>query len=208
VCRSVAQESSSLPSTSLAAPGGGRPKPSSVDPSTVAAAASDWLGDAELASAGQSEAAAAALARGVPDRLIFDTVVEVIAAACPPPDIAAVRGGSSVAAATAVNLGAAGVGAGAAGRAGAGAGAGASGRLAGDRLAAYVTARVAASLAPSAAARGGRESVDSIVRDDVRASDDLGWYDLRATERAIALRLSEEIWAELVEDTIRSGITC
>jgi hypothetical protein len=34
----------------------------------------------------------------------------------------------------------------------------------------------------------------------------LGWYDMRETERAIMVRLSEEIWSELVEDTILSGV--
>jgi hypothetical protein len=75
-----------------------------------------------------------------------------------------------------------------------GSGAGGSRRLAEDRLDAYARPR-----------RG--ISVDEIVRADVLASGDLEWYDLRATERAIAVRLSEDIWDELVEDTIRTGIT-
>ena len=63
--------------------------------------------------------------------------------------------------------------------------------------------RVAASIVPE---HGGREKVDEIITDDVRASDDLGWYDVRETERAILVRLSEEIWSELVEDTVLSGV--
>lgn len=80
---------------------------------------------------------------------------------------------------------------------------GSRGSLRGERLAEYVTTRVAASIAP---AHGGREKVDDVVRDDVKASDDLGWYDMLETERSIMVRLSEEIWSELVEDTILSGV--
>ena len=101
-------------------------------------------------------------------------------------------------AATAANLAAAGARAG-----GGGAGGGGAGTLRGERLAEYVMTRVAASVAPE---HGGREKVDEIVCDDVKASDDLGWYDMHETERAIMVRLSEEIWSELVEDTILSGV--
>ena len=103
-------------------------------------------------------------------------------------------------AATAANLAAAGA---RAGGGGGGAGGGGAVSLRGDRLAEYVMTRVTASVAPE---HGGREKVDEIVCDDVKASDDLGWYDMRETERAIMVRLSEEIWSELVEDTILSGV--
>jgi hypothetical protein len=56
-----------------------------------------------------------------------------------------------------------------------------------------------------APARDGGVKVDDIVREDVRSSDDLGWYDVRATEKAILIRLSEEIFDELVGDTILAG---
>ena len=41
-----------------------------------------------------------------------------------------------------------------------------------------------------------------MVKDDVRASDDEGWYDVVSTERAILTRLSEELFDDVVEDTV------
>ena len=48
---------------------------------------------------------------------------------------------------------------------------------------------------------GGRLAVDDVVKDDVRARDDEGWYDVVSTERAILTRLSEELFDDVVEDT-------
>ena len=69
----------------------------------------------------------------------------------------------------------------------------------GDRATEAVAARAAAVLDPP---HGGRLAVDDVVKDDVRASDDEGWYDVVSTERAILTRLSEELFDEIVEDTV------
>jgi hypothetical protein len=69
----------------------------------------------------------------------------------------------------------------------------------GDRATEVVAARAAAVLDPP---HGGRLAVDDVVKDDVRASDDEGWYDVVSTERAILTRLSEELFDDVVEDTV------
>ena len=69
----------------------------------------------------------------------------------------------------------------------------------GNRATEAVAARAAAVLDPP---HGGRLAVDDVVKDDVRASDDEGWYDVVSTERAILTRLSEELFDEIVEDTV------
>jgi len=68
-----------------------------------------------------------------------------------------------------------------------------------DRATEAVAARAAAVLDPP---HGGRLAVDDVVKDDVRASDDEGWYDVVSTERAILTRLSEELFDDVVEDTV------
>ena len=157
----------------------------------VDAATLSRLDDAAFAFATSSSAspAHAEIAERVPDRLVFDTISEILAelvpgaAALEPGEDSVVGGiGSSLVVA-------------------AGSAAGAE-KLAGDRLVKLVGDRAAASLAP---ARDGGVKVDDIVREDVRSSDDLGWYDVRATEKAILIRLSEEIFDELVGDTILAG---
>ena len=40
------------------------------------------------------------------------------------------------------------------------------------------------------------------MRDDARETDDLGWYAVRAVERAVATRLADELFDELVADTV------
>jgi hypothetical protein len=40
------------------------------------------------------------------------------------------------------------------------------------------------------------------VRADARESDDLGWYAVRAVEKAVATRLADELFDELVADTV------
>ena len=45
---------------------------------------------------------------------------------------------------------------------------------------------------------------DDVVKDDVKASDDEGWYDVVSTEKAILTRLAEELFDDVVEDTVLS----
>ena len=40
------------------------------------------------------------------------------------------------------------------------------------------------------------------TRDDARASDDVGWYAVRAVENAIAKRLADELFDEVLADTV------
>ena len=50
---------------------------------------------------------------------------------------------------------------------------------------------------------GGAETpLDAVVRADARESDDLGWYAVRAVEKAVATRLADELFDELVADTV------
>jgi len=49
--------------------------------------------------------------------------------------------------------------------------------------------------------------VDDVVRNDARTSDDLGWYGVEEAERAVVARLAEDIFDELVEDTVLSGLS-
>ena len=86
--------------------------------------------------------------------------------------------------------------------------------VAGETLAAYVAARVAAEIAGvseggdgRAFKRGGSDAVDDVVRNDARTSDDLGWYGVEEAERAVVARLAEDIFDELVEDTVLSGLS-
>ena len=86
--------------------------------------------------------------------------------------------------------------------------------VAGETLAAYVAARVAAEIAGGseggdgrAFKRGGSDAVDDVVRNDARTSDDLGWYGVEEAERAVVARLAEDIFDELVEDTVLSGLS-
>lgn len=44
--------------------------------------------------------------------------------------------------------------------------------------------------------------LDAICRDDARASDDVGWYAVRAVENAIAKRLADELFDEVLADTV------
>ena len=44
--------------------------------------------------------------------------------------------------------------------------------------------------------------LDAIVRDDAKASDDIGWYAVKAVEKAIAKRLADELFDEVVGDTV------
>ena len=88
--------------------------------------------------------------------------------------------------------------------------------VAGETLSAYVAARVAAEIAgvseggDGRALRrggGGGDAVDDVVRNDARTSDDLGWYGVEEAERAVVARLAEDIFDELVEDTVLSGLS-
>jgi hypothetical protein len=86
---------------------------------------------------------------------------------------------------------------------------------AGETLAAYVAARVAAEIAGVSEGGDGRalkrdgggDAVDDAVRNDARTSDDLGWYGVEEAERAVVARLAEDIFDELVEDTVLSGLS-
>ena len=88
--------------------------------------------------------------------------------------------------------------------------------VAGETLAAYVAARVAAEIAGVSEGGDGRalkrgggggDAVDDVVRNDARTSDDLGWYGVEEAERAVVARLAEDIFDELVEDTVLSGLS-
>ena len=70
-----------------------------------------------------------------------------------------------------------------------------------DGLIEVVSARAAAVMDPP---HGGRVAVDDVVKDDVKASDDEGWYDVVSTEKAILTRLAEELFDDVVEDTVLS----
>ena len=93
------------------------------------------------------------------------------------------------------------------------------GGLAGERLVDTIAARARAALTERAFSTSGAAAaeddaaaedaggdaetpLDAIVRDDVLETDDLGWYAVRAVEKAIATRLSDEIFDELVADTV------
>jgi hypothetical protein len=138
-------------------------------------------------------AAIAAAKRSVPDRLVYDTILETVRETLP---------SFPATAALASSLGG----------------------LAGARLAETVASRARAALAPERgletaasgsrgkdpsedsedAADDGEISLDGIVREDARASDDLGWYAVEAVERAVAKRLAETIFDELLADTALS----
>ena len=88
--------------------------------------------------------------------------------------------------------------------------------VAGETLSAYVAARVAAEIAGVSEGGDGRalqrgggggDAVDDVVRNDARTSDDLGWYGVEEAERAVVARLAEDIFDELVEDTVLSGLS-
>ena len=92
---------------------------------------------------------------------------------------------------------------------------GTSARITGT-LSAYVAARVAAEIAGVSEGGDGRalqrgggggDAVDDVVRNDARTSDDLGWYGVEEAERAVVARLAEDIFDELVEDTVLSGLS-
>ena len=70
-----------------------------------------------------------------------------------------------------------------------------------DGLIEVVSARAATVMDPP---HGGRVAVDDVVKDDVKASDDEGWYDVVSTEKAILTRLAEELFDDVVEDTVLS----
>jgi hypothetical protein len=70
-----------------------------------------------------------------------------------------------------------------------------------DGLIEVVSARAASVMDPP---HGGRVAVDDVVKDDVKASDDEGWYDVVSTEKAILTRLAEELFDDVVEDTVLS----
>lgn len=65
--------------------------------------------------------------------------------------------------------------------------------------AAEATAEISAEISDD----GGAETpLDAVVRADARESDDLGWYAVRAVEKAVATRLADELFDELVADTV------
>jgi hypothetical protein len=64
-------------------------------------------------------------------------------------------------------------------------------------------AEAAAEISADISDAGGAETpLDAVVRADARESDDLGWYAVRAVEKAVATRLADELFDELVADTV------
>ncbi len=64
-------------------------------------------------------------------------------------------------------------------------------------------AEAAAEISAEISDAGGAETpLDAVVRADARESDDLGWYAVRAVEKAVATRLADELFDELVADTV------
>ena len=131
-------------------------------------------------SASATETSASTFA-SVPDRLLYDTIAEIVAEMLPPtPSLD-------------------GFGFGGAG----GSVAAAAGALSGDRLRAAVVARAAAERAPP---RGGPTKLVDVVRDDARESDDAGWYAARETRRAILARVAEDVFDECVADAVLANL--
>ena len=169
--------------------------------------------------------ASVAATRSLPARLLRDVIVETVREAFPHVEAPSSISGSYISAFDAFDPRAGEVSAkGAFAATSALAAAAGGGGLAGERLVQTVAARARAALdgvgarppraraaaaaadaaaSEDAAPRGDAETpLDVIVRDDARETDDLGWYAVRAVERAVATRLADELFDELVADTV------